>query len=92
MRVMIMVAGLMLIAGAAFAQEDGGVGAPRAPAAGAPARPNANAIKPGSMVQPHGQNGMGGAYAVDGLYRENPGNGLYGATVGDYGGQERPSP
>lgn len=83
MRVMIMAAGLMLIAAAAFAQEGGGAPAPRAPAGAPPA----NAIKPGSMPPPHGQNGMGGAYPVDGLYRENPGNGLYGAYVGDYGGQ-----
>jgi hypothetical protein len=90
MRVTMVVAGLVLIAGASFAQESAAP-APRAPTAGAPAG-NANGIKPGSMVQAHGQNGTGGAYPVDGLYRENPGNGLYGAYVGDYGGQERSSP
>lgn len=90
MRVTMVLAGLMLIAGASFAQENAAP-APRAPVAGAPVA-NANAIKPGSMVQPHGENGMGGAYPVDGLYRENPGNGLYGAAIGDYGGQERSSP
>jgi hypothetical protein len=71
----------LMIAGTAFAQEGG------APAARGGANA-ANTIKPGSMETPHGSNGFGGAYPVPGsLYRENPGNGFYGATTGDYGGQ-----
>jgi len=90
MRVMTLAAGLMLIAGSAFAQEDAAP-ALRAPVPGAPAaRPagNANAIRPGSMIVSHGQSGFGGSYGMPpGFYRENPGNGLYGAAVGDYGGE-----
>jgi hypothetical protein len=84
MKLATLTAGFLLIAGAAFAQEGG------APAArgGANAFAAANTIKPGSMETPHGSNGFGGAYPVPGgLYRENPGNGFYGATTGDYGGQ-----
>ena len=83
---------LLPIAGPALAQEEGAAARPAAPAAaaGVPAagnrtsNANANAIKPGSMVAPHGQNGFGGGAAVPGLYRENPGNGLYGASSGGF--------
>ena len=85
---------LLPIAGPALAQEEGAAARPAAPApaaaAGVPAagnrtsNANANAIKPGSMVAPHGQNGFGGGAAVPGLFRENPGNGLYGASSGGF--------
>ena len=94
MRLVMFSAGLMLITGAALAQEGGapagpprGAAAAGAPAAGGNAAANANAIKPGSMERPHGTNGFGAGSAVPGLYRENPGNGFYGAVIGDYGGQ-----
>lgn len=91
MRLIMIAAGLVLIAGAACAQDGRGGAAPSGAAArGGNAPPPGAAtatIKPGSMEQPHGQNGMGGDFPVPGLYRSNPGNGLYGAAVGDYGGQ-----
>ena len=79
---------LMLITGTVSAQE-GAPAAPRAtqPANAAGTNAAANTIKPGSMERPHGSNGFGAGSAVPGLYRENPGNGLYGAVTGDYGGQ-----
>ena len=89
MKLVALATGFVLIAGSAFAQE-GGAPAPRG---GANAFANANTIKPGSMETPHGSNGFGGAYPVHGgLYRENPGNGFYGATTGDYGGQMQTAP
>ena len=94
MRLALFSIGLMLSAGPALAQEGGapaqpgrGAAAPANAARAAGGNANANAIKPGSMEIPHGANGFGGAYPVSGLYRENPGNGFYGATTGDYGGQ-----
>jgi hypothetical protein len=86
--------GLMLVAGAALAQEGsapaaGGPGAAGATrgATGGNRNASANAIRPGSMIVAHGQNGFGSSYPYPGLYRDNGGNGFYGPTSGAYFGQ-----
>jgi len=84
MRMIVLSAALILVSGAALAQE----GAPTPPASGgaAPAaatpNPNAYVIKPGSTITVRGENGFGGGAPVPGLYRDNPGNGFYGAYSG----------
>jgi hypothetical protein len=87
-RIIALSAGLILIAGAAMAQSEAGAsaGAARSGAVGNPAA-SANAIKPGSMIVAHGQNGFGATYPYPDLYRGNGGNGLYGPTTGAYFGQ-----
>jgi hypothetical protein len=87
-RLITIATGLMLIAGGALAQEGAAPPAIRAGAGGAAAARNANAIRPGSMIVAHGQNGFGSAYPYSAdLYRGNGGNGFYGPTIGAYFGQ-----
>jgi hypothetical protein len=89
-RIIALSAALILIAGAAMAQGEGGTPAEVArggAAAGSNRTAPANAIKPGSMIVAHGHNGFGASYPYPGLYRENGGNGLYGPTTGAYFGQ-----